>query len=162
MTSPDDLGRRREAALERALTGFRSTEDHKNCAQAVMLYAAARLSAGEEFVDVARYMGGGLARSGGPCGVITGAALALGLRDAVSPDVGASWLDDGCREIQELQDAFAAEFGALECRALTGCNMRDDAERERFGEQGLRESHCVGYLRWVTARLDPLLDPDRR
>src|SRR5450759_4809876 len=53
----------------------------QNCAQAVMLFALRALGEDSAVAEYARYFGGGIGRTGSTCGVITGATLALGVRD---------------------------------------------------------------------------------
>ncbi|MCL5942871.1 MAG: C-GCAxxG-C-C family protein [Actinobacteria bacterium] len=145
-------------ALETALAGFLATgAAHRNCAQAVMLYTLAALGEDPGVVALARYLGGGIGRSGSTCGALTGAALGLGLRDLHDPQTWADRSPEGCAQLQALLRDFRDEFGATECRALTDCDLSTEAGRMRFTNQRLRETRCVRYIEWVCGRLGELL-----
>lgn len=146
-----------EAALGEALAAFRDTEKHKNCAQAVMLFTARCLGTDTGAIDVARYLGGGMGRSGRICGAVTGAALSLGLRDQADPETWGDRSDEGCRQLQNLIHGFEGEFGNLDCSGLTGCDLSTEQGRVKFKNEGIRESHCVEYVRWVCGRLATLI-----
>lgn len=145
-------------AQEIALAAFAADPPlHRNCAQAVMLFASEFLGEDPGAIDVARYLGGGVGRSGDLCGVVTGAALALGVRDRHDP---AAWADrqaDGFVQLQGLIHDFRDRFGATTCRALTGCDMSSAQGLERFRDEGVRQGRCLGYVGWMCGRLAPLL-----
>ena len=95
-----------------------------NCAEAVVraLTAPAR-GVSPELQRVATGFGAGIARRGFTCGCITAFTIAAGLR------LGRTEADDDqgkertYRVIDEMMDRFAAEFGSIECRALTGLDF---------------------------------------
>jgi C_GCAxxG_C_C family probable redox protein len=78
---------------------------------------------------------GGMSRSGGPCGALTGAilglSLAFGRRAAHESALGAYAAG------AELVDAFEREFGARNCHSLLGCDIRTPEGEARFNEQRL-------------------------
>ena len=138
-------------ARERALAAFLATgEAHRNCAQTMMIYAAARLGLPGEVADVARYLGAGLARQGLLCGLLSGSALALGLRDAQSGRASSA-----PAELASLVGDFRQEFGHVDCRYLTGCKLDTAEGSDRFSGSARKEK-CLAMAKWVIARLDPL------
>jgi C_GCAxxG_C_C family probable redox protein len=147
------------AAKKEALAAFRATgAAHRNCAQAVLLFTLRLLEADPEDATVARYFGGGLARSGLTCGAITGAALSLGFRDRLDP---ATWADRGAEgqaQLQALTDDFQAEFGAIDCLELSGRDLRTEQGQERFASKGVRETRCVDLVGWTSERVATLLE----
>lgn len=104
----------------------------------------------------AMVLNGGVAYSGGACGAITGAALAVGR-------LAERHLDDH-REakriartfIQRLIEDFRTEFGALDCRDLTGYDMLTD--HEAFIESGVWREGCMRQIEFAVRRLAPLAD----
>ena len=71
-----------EQAKANALARFAETgPGHINCAQAVVAFSLEVMGEDPDLVVTGRYFGGGIAGMGEVCGAITGAALALGLRD---------------------------------------------------------------------------------
>jgi C_GCAxxG_C_C family probable redox protein len=145
-------------AKQEAVEAFLATgAAHRNCAQAVMLFAVRYLGGDVEDLVLARYLGGGLARAGLTCGALTGAALALGVRDRLDP---ATWSDnaaEGQAQLQQLLDDFSATFGGTDCLELSGCDLRTPEGQERFSKQKIRQVRCVDYVSWVSDRLATLL-----
>lgn len=148
----------RTQALEDALAAFRATgAEHRNCAQAVMLFALGVCGGETACVETARYLGGGLGRSGRTCGAITGAALALGVRDSADPETWARRGAEGCTQLQSLMADFEAAFGDTRCSALTGCDLSTPDGYRAFAAQGVREGRCVGMIEWMCRRLADVL-----
>lgn len=130
--------------------------DRVNCAQAVLRFALLVTGLDPDLVVTGRYFGGGMARMGEACGAVTGAALALGLRDSrLTEQVtdGPALTSD---RLQDLLRDFAAEFGSRRCVELTG---HDLSTPEGYGLFRTSEAHerCAGYVGWVCDRLAPLL-----
>ena len=154
MTAQGDV----KAAKEKALAAF-SAEGaaHRNCAQAVMLFAVTLMDEDAAALDYARYLGGGLGRSGLACGALTGAALALAVRDRHDTQRWADRAPEGCAQLQQISRAFEERFGQTDCRALTGCDLSTAEGQERFNREELRRNRCVDYVGWTCERLARLL-----
>ncbi len=133
---------------------------HINCAQAVVCFSLLVLGRDPDMVTTARYLGGGIAGMGEACGALTGAALALGLRDTHLADQPADLGSRTRARLQELIHGFTVEFGARRCGALTGCDLSTPEGHDAFvaSEAAAR---CPKYVGWVCDRLAPmLLDPN--
>ncbi|MBI2308026.1 MAG: C_GCAxxG_C_C family protein [Rhodocyclales bacterium] len=85
---------------------------------------------------------GGMARSCGPCGALTGAMIGLGLalgrsrpEDSVQPAYVAT---------QKLIASFEQEFGARDCHRLLGCDLGTPEGQATFRAQNLGE-RCARY-----------------
>ncbi|HEX5590722.1 MAG TPA: C-GCAxxG-C-C family protein [Candidatus Limnocylindrales bacterium] len=110
-------------------------------------------------------LNGGLAYSGGPCGAVTGAALAIGLLAARRlPDhQEAKLMARGA--VAALLDDFETEFGAVDCRSLTGVDLRAPGGHDAFLASGAWRTACLRQLEFVVGRVGPLADDlgrDRR
>lgn len=140
-----------------ALTRFKDTgPDRLNCAQAMVWFALGVLEGDEELVTAGRYFGGGVSGMGGTCGVITGTALSLGLRDMIlGSDADAVAATQA--HLKDLMRGFEAEFGACTCRQLTGHDMSTPEGMAAFK---MSEAHdrCPIYVAWMCDRLYPLLE----
>ena len=151
----DDTVRMAKAA---ALAGFADTgPGHLNCAQAVVRFAAVLLSAGEDSIVLARYLGGGMAGMGQVCGALSGAALSVGLRDRRR---GLSWADRSSpttEKLQELFRDFEAEFGATTCRELVGYRTDSTQAYERFKAER-KQQCCQAYVSWTCDQLQDILE----
>ena len=105
-------------------------------------------------------LNGGLAYSGGPCGAITGAALAVGLLAEQRID-DHRWAKTVARElVHGAMEAFRAEHGAIDCRELIGYDLRAPGQHEAFLESGLWREACASQIRTVVAHLADLADPE--
>lgn len=130
--------------------------DHINCAQTVLRFTLLVTGADPASIGLARQLGGGIAGTGETCGAITGAALALGLRDHMAGEAGDP---DASREaLQGLIRSFADEFGAVRCRDLAGHDLTTPEGHDAFVESGGPE-RCAGFVGWMCDRILPLVDP---
>ncbi len=104
-------------------------------------------------------LNGGIAYSGGTCGALTGAALAVGrLAAARIPDHREA--KSAARHlIQVVMAEFDERFGAVDCRGLTGYDMTTN--HEGFLEEGTWRTNCTAQIEFVVERLAGLADPDQ-
>jgi len=163
---PDEEAAR---AKEESLARFADEgPGHINCAQAVLSFALRVEGMHPELITVARYFGGGVAGMGEVCGALSGAALALGLRDHEaqrSPAGGRAGTErrpdpkTARGALQDLMRAFSTEFGALGCRDLTGCDLTTPEGHDAFVKSGANQ-RCPLFVSWACDRLLPLLDTD--
>lgn len=109
--------------------------------------------------DVAMALNGGVAYSGGTCGAITGAALALGrLAGRRIEDRGQA--KRVARELTaRLIDDFQSAFGATDCRTLTGVDLRAPGAHDAFIAGGSWRVDCLRRLELVVERAAPLAEP---
>jgi len=105
-------------------------------------------------------LNGGVAYSGGACGAITGAALAVGmLADRRIDDHGAA--KRVARElVARLMDDFRDEHGAVDCRDLLGCELRAPGQHEAFIAGGTWRDRCMRQVEFTVTRLALLADED--
>ena len=110
--------------------------------------------------SAAMALNGGIAYSGGTCGAITGAALAIGqLAEGRIEDHGEA-KRTARRIIMELMDEFAAEYGATDCRRLIDYDLRAPGEHERFIESGVWRTGCMRQVEFAVGRLAALGAPE--
>jgi len=103
-------------------------------------------------------LNGGIAYSGGTCGAVTGAALAVGmLAERRFADHGEA--KRAARLLTaDLLTAFEAAFGTSACRELTGSDLRTEAGHRAFIEGGIWRDRCMRQIETAVARLAPLAD----
>ena len=63
----------------------------------------------------------GMARTGGPCGALTGAIMGLNLVTGRSEP--GTPVDENYALVNELIDQFEAQFGSTNCQVLTGVHL---------------------------------------
>jgi C_GCAxxG_C_C family probable redox protein len=144
-----------EQAKAQAMAGYLDPgPNHLNCAQAVL--AAGLIVADQDptLVNAGNYFGGGMARMGQACGALTGAALALGLRDRAAD--GSIAKNAGFDPLQKLMQDFEAEFGAITCKGLLGCDI-STAEGFRGAKKSKALDRCPAFVQWTIDRLGPLI-----
>lgn len=149
-----------DAAIEAARALFLDDRNLYGCAETtfVVLKGAFGL---EEPGDssAAMALNGGVACSGGMCGAVTGAALALGLLAArrTADHLQAKLV---ARELTAaLMDAFRAAHGAVDCRELLGLDLRQPGAHAAFLAGGVWRERCLAQIAFVVAWAVPLADP---
>jgi C_GCAxxG_C_C family probable redox protein len=143
----------------RARSLFLDDEGHHGCAETSLVALQEHFglpNAGDS--SPALVLNGGIAYSGGTCGALTGAALAVGrLAASRIPDhreakSAARFL------IQGVMAEFDESFGAVDCRSLTGYDMMTD--HDAFMEDGTWKTTCTAQIEFVIDRLAGLVDED--
>jgi len=102
-------------------------------------------------------LNGGLAYSGGACGAVTGAALAVGRLAEARLSDHRDAKRTARHVIQGLMVEFEDSFGSMSCRDLTGYDMMKD--HDAFMEDGTWKTICTRQIEFVAERLQALMDP---
>lgn len=106
--------------------------------------------------SAAMALNGGVAYSGGTCGAITGAALAVGrlseqrIADHQEAKRAARTI------IQHLMAGFRAAYGSVDCRDLIGMDLLED--HDAFLESGIWRTRCMGQIEYSLSRVARLAD----
>lgn len=133
------------SSADRALELFAA---QYNCAQSVL--GALGESQGESLavcLKVASPFGGGICRRAETCGAVTGALMAIGMRE------GAQTVSDPSKKaaIYERGQEFIARFqsknGSIICRDLLGCDISTEEGLRESRERNLHAARCTGFLR---------------
>jgi C_GCAxxG_C_C family probable redox protein len=103
-------------------------------------------------------LNGGVAYSGGTCGAVTGAALAVGmLAERRIADHGEA--KRAARLLTaDLLAAFEHRFGTSACRDLIGTDLRTEAGHRAVIESGIWRDRCMRQIEMAVGRLAPLGD----
>ncbi|MBI5063437.1 MAG: C_GCAxxG_C_C family protein [Desulfatitalea sp.] len=91
-----------------------------------------------------------------PCGAVSAAAVALGLRHRCS--LNDKRADKQAREAirvssSRLVKEFAQQFGTITCRELLAIDFSKEGEYKRFRESGIWKEKCERYVQYVIERL---------
>lgn len=147
-----------EQAKAKALARFAETgPDHINCSQAVLCFAIEVMGHDCHLVEVASYLGGGVAGMGEACGAVTGAALAAGMRDYHAKDTDPGRAAATKEALQDIMRAFTEEFGSCTCRELTGYDVSTPEGFEAFKASEAKE-RCPIYVGWMMEQIVPMLE----
>ena len=160
MTSPAvTRPERLDAAVRRARRLF--LEDGYGCAETTLMALREALCLpGSEDASAAMALNGGVAYSGGICGALSGAAIALGEEAARRCPTHEEAKLDARTSAQGLMDAFTAAFGAVDCRALIGLDLRAPGVHEAFSESGIWRDRCMRQVEFSIERVTA--GPDHR
>lgn len=121
-----------------------------NCGQAVFLPFAADFGIDEKTAaKLACCLGGGFSQTGGICGAVSGACIAvsakLGRQDHLreGQSLKSQQLTYGL--VQKIQEKFKQQFGSTDCPSLLehGLNASGDAKNDKF--------LCSEYVRQAAA-----------
>ena len=129
-----------------------------NCAQAVSSVFARDAGIPEEVVlRAATGFGGGVGHTGGACGAVSGAVLAIGLLfGSTGPEEKAA-KDKTYAVTREFIAQFARKYGSTSCTGLLGCDPSTDEGLSRAREQNLTRTLCPRYIRDAVEILEGLL-----
>lgn len=162
MSEPEDEGRRPAEAVALARERYLDEDHAFGCAETVftVLKAAYGLPEADD-PAAASALNGGIAYSGGTCGALTGAALAVGLL-AERRSADHATAKRAAREIVwATMDAFHEAHGATDCRELIGLDLRAPGGHEAFLQSESWRDGCMRQIEWVVARLATLAEPAR-
>ena len=104
-------------------------------------------------------LNGGVAWSGGLCGALTGAALAVGMlaerriHDHTRAKLVAREL------VAETIERFREAHGSMDCRELIGYDLRAPGGHDAFLASGLWRTRCMSQIETVVGHLATLADP---
>jgi C_GCAxxG_C_C family probable redox protein len=156
----------RDQASAQARALFLDDRHPYGCAETVLLVLKEAFGLPDpEDPSPALALNGGVAYSGGTCGAISGAAIAVGL--LAGRRVGDHAIAKGAaREIvAALIDEFTGRFGAVDCRALLGHEIRSAEQHRAFVESGAWRRACMDQVVFAVERLAdldaaPIWDPE--
>jgi len=112
-----------------------------------------------EDTTAAMVLNGGIAYSGGMCGAISGAAMAVGqLAGRRLGDHNAA-KRFARRMIVSVLEEFRAEFGSHQCSQLIDFDISIPEEHDRFIESGVWRTVCMSQIEFVVERLSLLKEP---
>ena len=131
-------------------------EQNFNCSQSVFSAFAGRFGIEPQAaLKLASPFGGGVARLGGTCGVVTGALLVLGLaRGADQP----SGKDAIYQLSQEFMQRFEQEHGTLLCRELLDFDPGAPQAWQKLKASGKSKTICPLLVREAAELVGALLE----
>ncbi len=80
---------------------------------------------------------GGVSRTCGMCGAVSGGIMAIGVfagRSAPTESVA-----DSYGMVRKLVEDFGSQFGSTNCQELTGCDLGTDEGQKYFKENNIRQ-----------------------
>ena len=151
----------RQAAVAQADAYYLDDAHPYGCAESVFMTLKGVFGLDDPTdASAAMAFNGGIAYSGGPCGAITGAAMAVGmLAEQRLPDHHRAKAIS--RElVRETMAIFEAEHGAIDCRTLIGYDLQAPGQHQAFIDSGRWREACASQIRTVVGHLAELADEE--
>ena len=136
-------------------------EQGYSCSQAVFSSLAEQRGVDRDLaLRIAAGLGGGVARTAGTCGCITGGILAIGLaQPSVSPEENKTQKDKTYETGQQFMRKFAEQHGSTNCRDLLGCDISTAEGLQQARQDGLFKTRCSQYVRDSVELVQSILSP---
>ena len=97
----------------------------------------------------------GLARTADLCGAVTGGILAINMMTGrTEPDQS---VEENYELVRQLIERFKGEFGSINCKVLSECDLGTDAGQQKFKDDNIR-LRCQDYVETVTLETLELLE----
>ena len=127
------------------------------CAESVLLALAESQGIKSELIPkIATGLCGGIARTGGVCGALSGGILGINLvAGRKSPDQSS---DHNVCLVRDFLRKFEAKFETTNCERLIGCRLDTPEGQRFFKENGLREKKCRIFTREAAGMASRILE----
>jgi C_GCAxxG_C_C family probable redox protein len=126
------------------------------CAESVLTAVAGEAGVVSPLIPrIATGFCGGMARTSGMCGAVTGGIMALGI--LYGRDTAGQAQEVVYEKVQRFLRAFKKEYTSLNCYELIGYDLSNEAEHEAFTQKGVMEKcrqFTGGAARLVAALVD--------
>ena len=142
-----------EQSPQRSLELFRSGFF---CAESVLQAIAESQGIQSDLIPrIATGLCSGISRTGGMCGAVSGAIMGINIvAGRNSPDES---IEVNYTLIRELISRFEQQYGSVNCRQLTGCDLATDAGQQYFNENQLLDN-CLQFVEGATNIAISLID----
>ena len=132
----------------RAKAAYETMANRKmNCAQAVLTSFYEELGLDKKVaLSIAQGFGGGMGHSGGTCGAVTGACMAMGLAQKFTADNPRQNVDKTYALINEFNRKFKEIHASLNCTELTGFDLGIPEQLAEAREKGVFLTKCPNFV----------------
>ena len=129
-----------------------------SCSQSVFSALAERWNIGPDVsLRVSAGFGGGVARTAGICGCVTGGIMALGLaQNGIDPEANRSEKEKTCEVCRQFMRTFEERNGSTLCSELLGCDI-STPEGLAVHRQGVHRSRCTKLVRDAVEIVESIL-----
>jgi C_GCAxxG_C_C family probable redox protein len=118
-----------------------------NCAQAVLTAFCEELGLEKNLaLSLSQGFGGGMGHTGGTCGAVTGAYLALGLAQKFTTVNPRENIDKTYALINEFNREFKTLHGSLNCTELTGYDLSQPEALNKAREKNVFTTKCPIFV----------------
>ena len=129
------------------------------CAESVLQAIAESRSIQSELIPrIATGLCGGIARTGGICGAVSGSVLAINM--VAGRNHADQSTEANVRLVQAFLRAFETKFGTTNCERLIGCRLDTPEGQRFFKENKLRERNCQRFTREAAGMANDILEQE--
>jgi C_GCAxxG_C_C family probable redox protein len=104
---------------------------------------------------LSRGFGSGMA-VGGPCGVLSGAVMVIGLSTGIGTDNNEA-KPRAYRMVKEFTAWFKDQVGSTMCRDLLGCDISQPEHARAAREKGTFQEICAPMIREMVEKLESVI-----
>lgn len=141
--------------IEKALNAF---DEGFNCSQALLSSYAEQFGLDRDSaLKIATPFGGGLARTGGTCGAVTGALMVIGLMYGQNDSEDKQAAEKSYQLSVQLMQQISNRFGSTTCKAMLGEDISTEEGLARARERQLFQTLCRDYITYIIQCLEKLL-----
>ncbi len=134
-----------------------------SCSQAVLSARCGRYGLDQKSaLTIAAGFGGGMGRTGGCCGAVTGAIAIIGLHSGSEKPGDTAAKENTYRIVREFIAAFEDEFGSVNCKELLGCDIGTTPGYSKARKLGMFEDVCPRFVDGALEILDRVMGDDER
>jgi len=132
-----------------------------SCSQAVLSARCEKYGLDQKTaLTIAAGFGGGMGRTGGACGAVTGAIAIIGLQAGSDRAGDTEAKENTYRIVREFVAGFEEEFGSVNCKELLGCDIGTPAGYDSARKQGMFESICPRFVDGALDIFDQVMEQD--
>jgi len=122
-------------------------ERKSNCAQSVFRVFAQAYGLDEPVaLRISQGFGGGMGHTGGVCGAVTGAYMALGLANPASKENPRQSVDKTYALVNEFDRQFRELYGTVNCTELLGYDLTEPEKILEAREKGVFTTMCPKFV----------------
>lgn len=115
-----------------------------NCAQSVLITFAKDFGYSKELAaKLAAGFGGGIGKTQGPCGAVTGGIMVLGMMAGDKANSYDELKDQAYKKAREFIKRFESEFKSTSCMDLIDCDLNTREGEEKFRELEIKKNVCA-------------------
>lgn len=115
-----------------------------NCAQSVVISFANNFGYSKELAaKIASGFGGGMGKTQGTCGAVTGSVMVLGLMAGERANNQDELKKQAYSKAKEFITRFESEFKSTNCMSLINCDLNSREGEAHFKEENIKSEVCA-------------------
>jgi C_GCAxxG_C_C family probable redox protein len=129
------------------------------CAESVLQAIAESRGIKSELIPkIATGLCGGIAKTGGICGAVSGGVLAINM--VTGRNSAGQSTEANVRLVRALLSEFEIKFGSTNCERLIGCRLDTPEGQRFFKENKLREKKCQMFTKEAAGMASGILEQE--